>query len=99
LLTSAALPAHAQYTAKEWPDGPMKQRFTETCGHCHDINRICVGYTPKGWVEVPSCASIRPPRHSKAGRQSLSQESQPAPEGGRGQISLDGARSVVPNTE
>ena len=54
LLTvcAAVVPAQAQYTAKEWPEGPMKQRFTEVCGMCHDINRIRVGYTPKGWVEV-----------------------------------------------
>jgi virginiamycin B lyase len=48
----ATLPASAQYTAKEWPDGPMKQRFAEVCGACHDINRIRVGYTPEGWLTV-----------------------------------------------
>jgi virginiamycin B lyase len=47
-----AVPAQAQYTAKEWPEGAMKQRFTETCGICHDINRIRVGYTPEGWLTV-----------------------------------------------
>jgi len=47
-----AVPAHAQYTAKEWPEGAMKQRFTDTCGICHDINRIRVGYTPEGWLTV-----------------------------------------------
>ena len=47
-----SLPAHAQYTAKEWPEGPMKQRFTDTCGGCHDINRLRVGYTPEGWLTV-----------------------------------------------
>jgi virginiamycin B lyase len=56
LLAAAALmlavPAQAQYTAKEWPEGAMKQRFTETCGICHDINRIRVGYTPEGWLTV-----------------------------------------------
>ena len=41
-----------QYTAKEWPEGPMKQRFADTCGGCHDINRIRVGYTPEGWLTV-----------------------------------------------
>jgi virginiamycin B lyase len=30
----------------------MKQRFAETCGLCHDINRIRVGYTPEGWLTV-----------------------------------------------
>ena len=49
LLTQSA---QAQYTAKEWPEGPMKQRFTEVCGGCHDINRVRVGYTPKGWLTV-----------------------------------------------
>jgi virginiamycin B lyase len=56
LLAAAALmlavPAQAQYTAKEWPEGAMKQRFTETCGICHDINRIRVGSTPEGWLTV-----------------------------------------------
>jgi virginiamycin B lyase len=47
-----AVPAQAQYTAKEWPEGAMKQRFTETCGVCHDINRVRVGYTPEGWLTV-----------------------------------------------
>src|SRR3954469_11647124 len=53
-LVVAALgsPASAQYMAKEWPEGPMKQRFAETCGICHDINRLRVGYTPQGWLTV-----------------------------------------------
>ncbi len=51
-LMAQALPASAQYTAKDWPDGPMKQRFTDTCGACHDINRVRVGYTPEGWRTV-----------------------------------------------
>lgn len=51
-LLAATLPAQAQYTAKEWPEGPMKQRFVDTCGACHDINRIRVGYTPQGWLTV-----------------------------------------------
>ena len=44
--------AQAQYTAKDWPEGTMKQRFTDTCGACHDINRVRVGYTPEGWLTV-----------------------------------------------
>lgn len=44
--------AHAQYTAKEWPEGTSKQRFADTCGGCHDINRVRVGYTPDGWLTV-----------------------------------------------
>jgi virginiamycin B lyase len=52
LVVAQATSAQAQYTAKEWPEGPMKQRFTEACGGCHDINRARVGYTPKGWLTV-----------------------------------------------
>src|SRR5215467_10695958 len=51
-LLAQVAPAQAQYTAKEWPDGPMKQRFADTCGACHDINRVRVGYTPQGWLTV-----------------------------------------------
>ncbi|MGB9395206.1 MAG: hypothetical protein WCB32_10510, partial [Pseudolabrys sp.] len=51
-LAMMAAPAQAQYTAKDWPEGAMKQRFTDTCGACHDINRIRVGYTPQGWLTV-----------------------------------------------
>jgi virginiamycin B lyase len=51
-ILATTFPATAQYTAKEWPEGPMKQRFTESCGICHDINRVRVGYTPEGWLTV-----------------------------------------------
>jgi virginiamycin B lyase len=44
--------ASAQYTEKEWPEGPAKQRFVATCDGCHDINRVRVGYTPEGWLTV-----------------------------------------------
>jgi virginiamycin B lyase len=44
--------AHAQYTAKEWPEGPSKARFAAACDSCHDINRIRVGYTAEGWLSV-----------------------------------------------
>ncbi|NOJ41243.1 Vgb family protein [Bradyrhizobium australiense] len=44
--------AHAQYTAKEWPEGPSKARFAAVCDSCHDINRIRVGYTAEGWLSV-----------------------------------------------
>lgn len=44
--------AHAQYTAKEWPEGPSKQRFVDTCNNCHDINRVRGGYTSEGWLTV-----------------------------------------------
>ncbi|SHN67258.1 virginiamycin B lyase family protein [Bradyrhizobium erythrophlei] len=50
VLASSA--AHAQYTAKEWPEGPGKQRFVDTCNNCHDINRVRGGYTPEGWLTV-----------------------------------------------
>jgi virginiamycin B lyase len=44
--------AQAQYTEREWPEGPSKQRFVATCDACHDINRVRVGYTPEGWLTV-----------------------------------------------
>jgi virginiamycin B lyase len=44
--------AQAQYAAKDWPDGPSKQRFVDTCNGCHDINRVRIGYTPEGWLTV-----------------------------------------------
>lgn len=52
ILFGLALPAQAQYTAPDWPEGAMKQKFADTCGACHDINRIRVGYTPDGWLTV-----------------------------------------------
>ena len=40
-LSAATWPAQAQYTAKEWPEGPMKQRFTETVTHLReDIEKV-----------------------------------------------------------
>jgi virginiamycin B lyase len=44
--------AQAQYTAKDWPEGPSKHRFVVTCDGCHDINRVRIGYTPEGWLTV-----------------------------------------------
>jgi virginiamycin B lyase len=44
--------AQAQYTQKEWPEGPSKARFVATCDGCHDINRVRVGYTAEGWLTV-----------------------------------------------
>jgi virginiamycin B lyase len=52
LMLLDASAAEAQYTAKEWPEGPSKQRFVATCDGCHDINRVRVGYTPEGWLTV-----------------------------------------------
>ena len=44
--------ANAQSAEGNWPESPSKQRFVATCGGCHDINRIRVGYTPEGWLTV-----------------------------------------------
>src|SRR3954471_12012715 len=52
IMLLAAPAAQAQYTAKDWPDGPSKARFVSTCDGCHDINRVRVGYTPEGWLTV-----------------------------------------------
>jgi virginiamycin B lyase len=52
LMVSCVSSAEAQYAAKEWPEGPSKQRFVATCDGCHDINRVRVGYTPEGWLTV-----------------------------------------------
>jgi virginiamycin B lyase len=52
ILVVGAPAANAQYTEKEWPEGPSKQRFVATCDGCHDINRVRVGYTPEGWLTV-----------------------------------------------
>src|ERR1700736_861550 len=50
VISLGAPAAQAQYTAKEWPEGPSKARFVATCDGCHDINRVRVGYTPDGWL-------------------------------------------------
>src|SRR5471030_1450266 len=42
--TSAALSQQPPF-----PDGPGKEIVVNTCGGCHDINRIRAGYTPAGW--------------------------------------------------
>ena len=52
MIVLGAPAAQAQYTEKEWPEGPSKQRFVATCNNCHDINRVRVGYTPDGWLTV-----------------------------------------------
>jgi virginiamycin B lyase len=52
VIVSGATAAQAQYAAKEWPEGPSKQRFAATCDGCHDINRVRIGYTPDGWLTV-----------------------------------------------
>src|SRR5258708_22307758 len=52
MMLFGAPSAQAQYTAKDWPEGPSKQRFAATCDGCHDINRVRVGYSPEGWLTV-----------------------------------------------
>jgi virginiamycin B lyase len=52
MVVFGATAAEAQYTEREWPEGPSKQRFVATCDGCHDINRVRVGYTPEGWLTV-----------------------------------------------
>jgi virginiamycin B lyase len=52
MLAFGTLTANAQYTEREWPEGPSKHRFVATCDGCHDINRVRVGYTPEGWLTV-----------------------------------------------
>jgi len=51
-IALGASAAHAQYTVKEWPEGPSKARFVATCDGCHDINRVRVGYTAEGWLTI-----------------------------------------------
>jgi virginiamycin B lyase len=52
MTVSGVSAAQAQYTAKDWPEGPSKHRFVVTCDGCHDINRVRIGYTPEGWLTV-----------------------------------------------
>ena len=39
-------------TAQDFPEGPGRETVVATCGGCHDINRLKVGYTPDGWRNV-----------------------------------------------
>ena len=52
MLVPFALPAVAQQPGAEFPEGAGKQIVLETCGGCHDINRLKIGYTPEGWHTV-----------------------------------------------
>ena len=52
VIALGAPAAQAQYTQKEWPEGPSKARFVATCDGCHDINRVRVGYTAEGWLTI-----------------------------------------------
>src|SRR5262249_20196571 len=51
-LLYAAAPASAQQAQASFPDGPGKETFLNSCGGCHDINRVRAGYTPEGWQTV-----------------------------------------------
>jgi virginiamycin B lyase len=50
LVGIAALPLPV--VAQDFPDAPGKDIVMATCGACHDINRLKVGYTPEGWRTV-----------------------------------------------
>src|ERR1041385_3298444 len=52
VIASAALGFMSPAMSQTWPDGPGKERVVDTCGGCHDINRLRVGYTPEGWHTV-----------------------------------------------
>jgi virginiamycin B lyase len=52
MLVPLALPAVAQQPGADFPEGAGKQIVLETCGGCHDINRLKIGYTPEGWRTV-----------------------------------------------
>lgn len=45
-------PAFAQQPGADFPEGAGKELVVGTCGGCHDINRLKVGYTPEGWMTV-----------------------------------------------
>ena len=53
-LTALALPLASSMPAlaQDFPEGPGKQAVVATCGGCHDINRLRIGYTPEGWKTV-----------------------------------------------
>src|SRR5690349_12158653 len=52
-LVTLASPALSQQASNQtWPDGPGKEQVVATCGGCHDINRLRIGYTPEGWLSV-----------------------------------------------
>ena len=51
IATVLAWPASTAF-ADELPSGPGRETVASTCGGCHNINRIRVGYTPDGWRTV-----------------------------------------------
>jgi len=50
VLAASSLPAWSQ--GFNLPDGPGKEIVANTCGACHPINRLGIGYTPDGWHTV-----------------------------------------------
>ena len=38
--------------AQDFPDGVGKEIVVRSCGGCHDINRLKIGYTPEGWRTI-----------------------------------------------
>ena len=38
--------------AQDFPEGAGKETVVRTCGGCHDINRLKIGYTPEGWRNI-----------------------------------------------
>jgi virginiamycin B lyase len=38
--------------AQDFPEGAGKETVVRTCGGCHDINRLKIGYTPEGWRTI-----------------------------------------------
>jgi virginiamycin B lyase len=52
VLAAALLCSAVPTQAQDFPDGPGKQTFMQTCGACHDINRARAGYTADGWRTV-----------------------------------------------
>ena len=51
-VTALSVALATPVAAQDLPEGPGKQQVTATCGGCHDINRLRVGYTPEGWKTV-----------------------------------------------
>ena len=51
-LTHAIAQTAAPLPGADFPEGPGKAIVMRTCGGCHDINRLRIGYTPEGWRTV-----------------------------------------------
>ena len=52
LLGVAPAGAQTPTPGQDFPDGPGKEEVVNTCGACHDINRLKAGYSPQGWRTV-----------------------------------------------